>query len=73
MDKRIFVDNFVIFFADSYDMKNINVSLDVDGTLTEEVIGKDILELVTSNVEEAMLNCIPKNGRQEKYRGATSR
>lgn len=43
-------------------MKNINVSIDVDGTLTKEVIGKDILELSAPEVERAMLNCSPQNG-----------
>ena len=43
-------------------MKNINVGIDVDGTLTEEIIGKDILKLGDYNVEKAILNCTPKRG-----------
>lgn len=43
-------------------MKKINVSIDVDGTLTKEVIGQDILELSALEVERAMLNCTPKDG-----------
>ncbi len=40
----------------------INIGIDVDGTLTKEVIGKDILELSRPEVERAMLNCTPQNG-----------
>ena len=43
-------------------MKNVNISIDVDGTLTEEIIGQDILELSELEVEDAMLNCTPKKG-----------
>jgi len=43
-------------------MKNINVSIDVDGTLTKEVIGQDILELSTLEVEKEILSCTPKDG-----------
>jgi len=67
---------------------NINLGVDVDGTLTKEIIGKDILSLSPKEVERAMLNRTPKDGidvllqnsfniyiirRQEKYsRGATA-
>jgi len=67
---------------------DINLGVDVDGTLTKEIIGKDILSLPPKEVEKAMLNCTPKDGidvlfqndfavyiitgRQEKYRGATA-
>ncbi len=43
-------------------MDRVNISIDVDGTVTEEVIGQDILELDVPQVEEAMLNCTPKDG-----------
>lgn len=43
-------------------MKNINVSIDVDGTLTKEVIGGNILDLGFLEAEKAMLNCSPQNG-----------
>jgi uncharacterized HAD superfamily protein len=41
---------------------NINVGIDVDGTLTKEVVGRDILELSYSEVEKVMLSCTPQNG-----------
>jgi hypothetical protein len=41
---------------------NINIGIDVDGTLTKEVIGRDILELSYHEAEKAMLNCTPQNG-----------
>ena len=41
---------------------NINVAIDVDGTLTKEVVGRDILELSFPEVEKAMISCSPKNG-----------
>lgn len=41
---------------------NINVGIDVDGTLTKEVIGRELLELGFSEVEKAMLSCTPQNG-----------
>lgn len=41
---------------------NINVGIDVDGTLTKEVVGREILELGSSEVEKAMLGCTPQNG-----------
>lgn len=42
---------------------NINVGIDVDGTLTKEIIGRDILESLSYHeVEKAMLDCTPQNG-----------
>ena len=41
---------------------DINIGIDVDGTLTREIVGKDILELGPSEAEKAMLNCSPKKG-----------
>lgn len=43
-------------------VNNINVGIDVDGTLTKEVIGRELLELNYSEVEKAMLSCTPQNG-----------
>ncbi len=44
------------------DTNNINVGIDVDGTLTKEVVGREILELSYSEVEKVMLDCTPQNG-----------
>lgn len=41
---------------------SINIGIDVDGTLTKEVIGRDILGLSYHEAEKAMLNCTPQNG-----------
>lgn len=65
-----------------------NLGIDVDGTLTKEIIGKEMLSLPSTKVEKAMLNCSPKNGidilfendcdvfiitgRQEKFRKVTT-
>ncbi len=44
-------------------LEDINIGIDVDGTLTREIIGRNILEeLSQSEVERAMLNCTPQNG-----------
>ncbi len=46
-----------------YAKKNdVNIGIDVDGTLTKEIVGRDILERSHSEVEKAMLNCSPKDG-----------
>ena len=41
---------------------NINIGIDVDGTLTREIVGRAILELGHSEAEKAILNCSPKKG-----------
>ena len=41
---------------------DINIGIDVDGTLTKEVVGRAVLELGHSEAEKAMLECSPKNG-----------
>lgn len=41
---------------------NINIAIDVDGTLTKEKISVDIMVSSPSEIEKAMLNCIPKDG-----------
>lgn len=43
-------------------MSNINIGIDVDGTLTNEVIGREMMSLNPSIIERAMLDCSPKNG-----------
>ena len=43
-------------------INNIGIGIDVDGTLTREIIGKDILSLGSSEAEKAMLKCSPKKG-----------
>jgi len=70
------------------EIDEINLGIDVDGTLTREIIGKEVLRLSQKEVEKAMLNCTPKDGidvlfqnnfkiyiitgRQEKFREATT-
>lgn len=65
-----------------------NLGVDVDGTLTKEVIGKEIMTLDPKKIEKMMINCSPKKGidtlfdsdckifiitgRQEKYRQVTT-
>lgn len=41
---------------------SINIGIDVDGTLTNEVIGREMMSLNPSIIERAMLDCSPKNG-----------
>lgn len=41
---------------------NVNIGIDVDGTLTKEVIGRELIELSHSDVERAILNCTPQKG-----------
>ncbi len=41
---------------------NFNIGIDVDGTLTKEVIGKEMTSLAPSIIRRAMLDCSPKNG-----------
>ena len=41
---------------------NINLGIDVDGTLTKEVIGDEILYLSQTEIEKVMLDCTPKDG-----------
>lgn len=65
-----------------------NLGVDVDGTLTREVIGKEIMTLDPKEISKILLNCSPKNGidilletshdiyiitgRQEKFRQITT-
>lgn len=67
---------------------NINIGVDMDGTLTREVIGKDIMTLGPKKIEKVLINCSPKDGidilletnhnifiitgRQERYRQVTT-
>lgn len=51
---------------------NYNIGIDVDGTLTREIVGKDILELGHSKAEKAMLNCSPKKGIDVLFDGRLS-
>ncbi len=53
------IDN-LMYMADINN--EINIGIDVDGILTKEVIGRDILELSHSEVEKAMLNRTPQKG-----------
>ena len=39
-----------------------NIGIDVDGTLTREIVGRNILGLGYSEAAKAMLSCSPKNG-----------
>lgn len=41
---------------------NINIGIDVDGTLTNEVIGQEMTSLAPSIIKRAMLDCSPKKG-----------
>jgi hypothetical protein len=41
---------------------NINIGIDVDGTLTKEDIGRDMFRLSCPDVEKAMLSYAPNNG-----------
>lgn len=43
-------------------MSDINIGVDVDGTLTNEIIGKEILTDSSIDIEGAMLDCTPKDG-----------
>lgn len=65
-----------------------NLGVDVDGTLTREVIGKEIMSLKPKEVSKILLDCTPKDGidallesdgnnfiitgRQEMYRETTA-
>lgn len=42
--------------------QDINLGVDVDGTLTKEVLGNEILFLSQTEIEKAMLDCTPKDG-----------
>lgn len=39
-----------------------NIGVDVDGTLTREVIGKEIMLLKPKEVKKILLDCTPKDG-----------
>lgn len=52
------IDNNINSCADN----DINIGIDVDGTLTREEIGRDMFKLSFPDVEKAMLNYTPKNG-----------
>lgn len=67
---------------------NVNLGVDVDGTLTKEVMGKEVLGLSLEELEKMILGYSPKNGidvlleishnvhiitgRQEKLRDTTT-
>lgn len=42
--------------------QNYNIGIDVDGTLTKEKIGKEIMGLNPGKIAKVMLDCTPKNG-----------
>lgn len=41
---------------------NVNIGIDVDGTLTNEIVGREMLSLHPSIIKKAMLDCSPKKG-----------
>lgn len=70
MDKALKVKNKKCVATKKYDIRYNymtmrfirNLGVDVDGTLTKETIGKEIMHLKPKEINKILLNCTPKDG-----------